>query len=331
MRGRILIAFLIGCGGSGLDIDADQDNVCGEIARVACHNLYQCCSEGEIEAFLDVSDPRTELECQADVGRRCVRAIATLDFSIDEKRARFDGSRMNRCLDSLVAPTGTCATVATELPWTEACADSAWIGLVGDGAECLQSFECASKDSFCGASQTCIAKPVEGQECGIAGCATGLYCNAGICRTQLAAGAVCSSSVQCQMNLFCDFGGAPSVCAPLRQPGEPCTGNASCVSAQCNPGTCMGTTQTCFTDSQCSGRCADDGSTCFNDGNCAVGQCSISANACTSPTQCTGVGETCIFPVKCNPGDCVGSIVCADRHFIVDYCEAALGALPFPE
>ena len=133
------------------------------------------------------------------------------------------------------------------------------------------------------------------------------------------------------MNLFCDFGVAPSVCAALRQPGEPCTGNASCVSGQCNPGTCAGSTSTCFTDSQCNGRCADDGSTCFNDGQCATGHCSISNNPCTTPTQCTGVGETCIFPVKCNPGDCVGSIVCADRHLVIDYCQAALGALPFPE
>jgi hypothetical protein len=36
-----------------------------------------------------------------------------------------------------------------------------------------------------------------------------------------------------------------------------------------------------------------------------------------------------VFPVKCLPAECVGDIVCAEQHLNVDYCEAALGSVPF--
>jgi hypothetical protein len=36
-----------------------------------------------------------------------------------------------------------------------------------------------------------------------------------------------------------------------------------------------------------------------------------------------------VFPVKCLPAECVGDIVCAEQHLNVDYCEAAIGSLPF--
>ena len=51
---------LAACGSDGLSIDANSSNFCGQIAEVACHNLYQCCTEGEIEGYLNVSDPRTQ-------------------------------------------------------------------------------------------------------------------------------------------------------------------------------------------------------------------------------------------------------------------------------
>jgi hypothetical protein len=331
MRARLIaIVFLIGCGDDGVDIDANKDNVCGEVAEVACHNLYQCCSEGEIEDFLRVGEPRTELECRDDVRRLCDRSIAQLDFAIDQKRLRFDGKTMNDCLDALVAPSGTCATVATELPWADACMNSAWVGLVDNGGTCFNTLECASKDSVCGVSQTCTAKPIAGQPCGASGCASGLFCSAGMCRAQGGPGISCGSSVQCLTGLFCDFNAAPSQCAPVRAPGEPCTSSDACMSARCNPGMCAGTTQTCFQDSNCGGRCEDDNSNCFQDSNCGIGACAISAATCTSQVQCTGVGDTCVFPVRCLGGDCIGEPLCADRQLVIDYCQDALGDLPVP-
>lgn len=330
MRARLMaIAFLLGCGGGGVDINTNQDNVCGEAAEVACHNMYQCCSEGEIEQFLHVSDPRTEAECRDDISRECARSIASLDFAIDQKRVRFDAKIMNDCLNALVAPSDTCATIASALPWTAACMNSAWIGLVENGGTCLATAECASKDSFCGANQTCIARPTEGQPCGVSGCATGLFCSVGTCRAQLGEGGACASSIQCSDGLFCDLGAIPSVCAARHAPGEACTSSAACTSNQCNPGTCAGTGQTCFTGSNCTGQCADDSSPCFTDSTCAPGTCSGTTTTCFTPTGCAA-GSTCVFPVRCNPGACVGDVVCADRHLVVDYCQAAINDLPVP-
>lgn len=248
MRAQLMaIAFLLGCGGGGVDISTDQNNVCDQVAEVACHNAYQCCSEGEIERLLNVTDPRSENECRSDISRRCIRSIAALDYGIDQKHVRFDSKIMNDCLNSLVAPGDTCATLASALPWTEACMNSAWIGLVEDSGACLSSAECASKDSFCGANQTCIARPTEGQACnfstGVTGCASGFFCLGGTtCRAQAAAGGACTSLSGCLDGLFCDTTTLPGACAPLRAPGETCTNSAACTSAQCNLGTCASST-----------------------------------------------------------------------------------------
>jgi hypothetical protein len=136
-------------------------------------------------------------------------------------------------------------------------------------------------------------------------------------------------SSQCREGLFCDQAAVPAACAPRRAPGEACTSSAACTSNQCNPGTCASTGQGCFVDASCSGQCADDNSACFTDGQCALGTCSGTTTLCATQATCA-VGSTCVFPVRCNPGDCVGDIVCADRHLVVDYCQAALNNLPVP-
>jgi hypothetical protein len=331
MRARLIaIAFLFGCGGSGVDISTNQDNVCDQVAEVACHNLYQCCSEGEIEKFLAVSDPRTESECRVDFSRRCARSIASLDFGISQKHLKFDAKTMNTCLDALLAPSSTCATIESALPWTDACMDSAWVGLVDDGGDCLSKAECASKDSFCSSSQKCTALPGDGQPCGAFGCATGTFCSAGTCRAQVAAGAACTSSIQCLKGLFCDVVAMPAACAPLRAPGETCTADATCTSNHCNPGTCAGSTTQCLTKNSCSSRCANSNNFCITDGDCAPGTCSMTPTQCTAGNPCVGVGNTCVFPVKCNPAECVGDVVCAEPHVVVDYCQGALNDLPVP-
>jgi hypothetical protein len=207
--------------------------------------------------------------------------------------------------------------------------NSAWVGLVADGSACLSTPECASKDSFCSAGQKCTALPGDGQPCSAFGCATGTFCSAGTCRAQLAAGGACTSSLQCLKGLFCDVTALPAACAPLRAPGEACSGNTTCTSNQCNPGTCMGSTTTCFTKNNCSARCADDNSFCFTDSDCGpTGTCSMTATACSIVTPCVGVGNTCIFPVKCNPAECIGDVVCAEPHVVVDYCQGAINDLP---
>ncbi len=332
MRARLIaIAFLFGCGDSGVDISTNQDNVCDQVAEVACHNLYQCCSEGEIEKFLAVSDPRTESECRVDFSRRCARSIASLDFGISQKHLKFDSKTMNKCLDALLAPSSTCATIESALPWTDACMNDAWVGLVDDGGDCLSKIECASKDSFCSGSQKCTALPGDGQPCSPFGCATGTSCSVGTCRAQLAAGGACTSSVQCLKGLFCDVSTAQPTCAALHAPGDACAGNGndSCVSTKCNLGTCAGSSQMCSTSNNCLGTCGTGTATCTADSQCSVGTCSVGGLTCFSQSGCIDPGSVCVFPVKCNRAACVGA-VCAESHVVVDYCQGAINDLPVP-
>jgi hypothetical protein len=312
------IALVTGCGGDdGVAINTNASNVCDEIAEVACHNLYGCCTENEIQDFLGLSEPRTQVECRADVKTSCERRIATLEFSLDQNRVRFDANIMNNCLAALVAPDGSCAEVVPELPWTEACMESAWVGTVTVDNECRYA-----------QNQKCAARPGHGQACG-SGCAHEFYCASGICQPRLPTGGVCTSTSQCAEDLFCDVNAPMPVCTARQPGGAACTSSAGCESSQCIPGVCAGPTSgnTCYRDTDCSNRCADDGSFCSTAANCATGTCQISGFSCSSPTAC-GVGDTCVFPVQCVPGDCVGDPVCTIPQFVVDYCTGALSQLP---
>ena len=322
-----IVAF-IGCGDDGVSINTNQDNVCDEIAEVACHNLYSCCTENEIENFLSVSEPRTQVQCREDVKTSCERQSATLEFSLTAGRVRFDPNLMNNCLASLLAPEDTCAEVVTALPWTEACMDSAWVGTVLVDGECRYGYECAgTPDTFCAPSQKCTARPGRGQACG-SGCAQDLYCTSGICQPRLPVGGVCTSTSQCEEKLFCDTAAPMPVCTARQLGGSACTSSSGCVSSQCIPGVCSGpSSNTCYRDTDCSSRCADDGSFCSGPSSCASGTCQTSGAFCATPTSC-GITDVCVFPVACLPGDCVGDPVCTAPQFVVDYCTGALGQLP---
>jgi hypothetical protein len=327
----IAVLMIAGCGGNGsVSIDADEDNVCGEIAEVACHNLYQCCAEGEIEDFLGVSEPRTELQCRDDIERLCVRRANTLSFSIQEGRVRFDSNIMNACLEALVAPDDTCSSVVTKLPWTEACVNSAWIGTVANEQSCLFNHDCSGgADAFCAPSQKCAMRPTAGMPCNsVTPCASQFFCQVGMCAPKIAAGGMCTSSIQCQTDLFCDTSVAQPVCTARGAGGAPCASSSGCLSGTCIPGTCMGTSNQCFNDNQCSMRCSNNPQqTCSSPASCGLGTCSMSLGSC-SGTCPGGAGDICNFPNQCLPGDCIGNPVCTAATLTVDYCTGALSELP---
>jgi hypothetical protein len=331
MRGSLfvssLVVFAIGCGDEGVNIDTNDSNVCDEVAEVACHNLYQCCTEGEIESRLKVSEPRTELQCREDISRACERDTASLAFSIQEGRVRFDGEVMNGCLSALVAPENTCAEVLPALPWTEACMNTAWVGTVAVDGACFFNVECAgAPDNFCAPNRKCQARPGHGQPCG-SGCASQFYCTGGLCQPRLPAGGLCAQTSECQTGLFCNTSLPMPACTAPGEDGATCTSSSACKSNQCIPGTCAGSSNSCYLDTQCSGRCADDNSSCSNASQCAPGTCMLSGFSCSSPTSC-GTSDTCVFPVQCLPGDCVGDPVCAPTQLTVDYCEDPFRDLP---
>jgi len=338
MRHKLVIVFLVmaACGGDGKpQIGANKDNVCSQIASVTCYNLYQCCSEGQIESFLKVSDPRTEEQCITDVTRLCDQQIGLVDASIKAGRVTFDSATMNACLKALVAPDGTCSSVGSMLPWATACMNSAWVGAVAVGGMCLHGFECANPTgAFCASNQTCTALPTEGMPCvnGVQ-CAGGFFCGAGTCRAQLAAGGMCNSNQECQKGNFCNTA-QPRVCEAVHSAGQPCTSNLACQSNKCLPGVCSGTTQNCFTSTDCqfNGHCSNNPNLfCTTDGTCGAGTCSIGGATCTTQAQCTATASgTCMFPNTCVLSTCTGNIVCGDTQVEADFCTNAVAAIPAP-
>jgi len=317
-----VLGLLAACGGDdAITVNATQDNFCDQIAQVACHNMYQCCTEGEIESRLNVSEPRTELQCRADFSLRCDRSAADLKDSLAAGRVTFDATKLDACLNSIVAPTDVCSDVVMELPWKTACKDSAWVGTVATGGACLFDFDCTgAPDSFCGPNQKCQMKPTAGFPCGT-GCASAYYCGTNnTCAPRLAEGAPCTGTTQCAKDLYCDTTQTMPVCAGRKGAGEACTSNLGCVSNECIPGTCMGTSQQCYTDTQCNSRCANNGAFCTTAYNCGAGNCSISGISCSSDLTCGSTGGSCVFPIQCLPGDCIGDPVCTSQTLEVDYC-----------
>jgi hypothetical protein len=330
--GILAAGSLAGCDNDGApEIDVTASNYCEEVAKVACYNVYRCCTEGEIEGFNGVEDVRTEAECVTDTTIRCEREIAALTWSIAEGRLSFEGSVMTPCLEALITPVETCATVYSELPWADACEEPfGFVGTVPNGSQCYFSYECAGgENSYCTPSRVCAAKPTQGMPCG-SGCAPAYYCDVGTCAARLGAGGLCIADEQCAEDLFCDIGGT-GMCTPLKLLGEACTENDHCDSGRCVPGQCShDATESCFMDADCATVCEDDLSQCFGQDsvcNPGGGTCAVGGAVCFSDGAC-GVNGPCNFTVQCVPQTCGGTIVCGDNTVLVNYCSAFQNQVP---
>lgn len=329
-----VLGVVAACGDDGVNVSTSESNFCDQIADVVCHNLYQCCTESEIEGYLDVSEPRTELQCREDVKRRCDRQAPDIRDSLEAGRIEFDSVRLNDCLNAVLAPDDVCSEVVTELPWKEACEEAPWVGMVQTGGSCFFNHDCAGyPDSFCGPDQKCKAKPTAGFPCGT-GCASDFYCNTTnqTCAAKGTLGAPCIGNVECQKDLYCDVpsGTTMGMCAMKQGGGSACRSDAACLSSDCVPGMCMGTTQSCYESDDCQSRCANTGFSCDAASDCGNGNCSISGTTCSEFSPCGGgTGDNCVYPVQCVPGSCVGDPVCTSQTVVADYC-SGIGVIPDP-
>lgn len=343
MRGSclVLLGLLVGCQ-DGFSVNASAETFCDEYAEVVCHNMYQCCTEAQIEAELGVDEPRTEQQCRVDKKRTCERATVSVRDSLKAGRVTFNPDAFNNCLSAMVAPSDTCSEYVMKNPFDEACEESPWVGTVAMGGTCYFDHDCAGapRSAECGPDQKCVALPTGGFPCPNGTCAEGFFCGTNaICESRLAENAPCTSNGQCQEDLFCDLTATPTpICTARKGGGEACTSNAACESGECVPGRCMGTNLTCYTDAQCGGRCADTNSTCTvgfdylcnpTGGFCNV-VTSVPCSGSTADSQCLAAeaGDKCIFNVACVPGDCVGDPVCTAPLFLTDYCAIGLGLSP---
>ena len=339
-----LLGLLVGCQ-EGFSISATETTFCDEFAEVACRNMYQCCSEAQIENELGVSEPRTETQCVEDKKRNCVRATSSLRDSLEAGRVTFNPEPLNTCLEAYVAPDdNTCAAYFDKLPWTEPCKAQVWTGTVAVAGTCFFDHDCAGwpKSAECGPDQKCLVLPGGGQPCPQGLCADGFFCNTAgtpVCAARLGENSPCTSNGQCLDELFCDQTAMPMpICTKQKPGGSACTSDLGCISGDCVPGKCAMTNQQCFTDTGCQAHCANSTSFCqvgFDyTCNTTPGHCDVvTSQPCSGSSgdsQCVSAsaGTRCIFNIACVPGDCIGDPVCTAPLFLADYCTVGLGLTP---
>lgn len=167
----------------------------------------------------------------------------------------------------------------------------------GVGADCstLGQPQC-DETTFCDFQDyKCAALPVAGEACrtGARRCTGSATCRAGMCEAKLDGGAVCSSSEDCVLGLYCDGTcqerrGGGSLCPR----GDECYEWMACVSGTCAVPRTPG--ETCSKSSDCGAGLGCDGVTRV----CAeleiattVGaSCSGDLALCAAPLRCAGFG-----------------------------------------
>ena len=276
-----------GAGGGGGGLSAAPiplDQYCNRWAEMVCRIADDC---GCLTQFGVGADG-----CAVFVRADCVDEVET---PVSAGARSFRPDEAGRCVAGVRAVVSDCTIDgADEVP---AACDELLVGVRAQGeacesdGDCVPGLECI--DTVCG------RRPVEGEACGDAGCASEHFCgDDGLCRRYRGEGGACpEGSRACDGQLYCDE--RTQTCEPYLGRGESC-GHA--------PGACD-SDLTCAEDQTCqpypgtgescrpSGVCAGD-LFCDGEGVCRAPR--GEAEACTEPRQCASV--------ECQDGACVGEV-----------------------
>lgn len=301
-------------------VESTPDNFCGEVAKVACYNMFRCCTGAQIEGLLGLTQSITEQDCRRDVKLLCLDDTANIRDSMSKGRARLNAGALNLCLEAMLAPEGVCFQHRPDIPWSDICDQPAVSGLVAPGQNCLYDYECF-ENSYCAPDRTCRAFPQINEPCPGSVCAEGLYCDWSqvTCQPRKGANQPCDMSMECSEQLYCHVSATGGTCQAKKQVGVQCGGDYECDSDYCIPGLCDDNSA-CYGDDDCTGTCQGSQDTCWTDGDCP-GTCSGSADACYYDYDCTSnlcIHEQCL-------GVCHGMPVCGDYYTVVDYCPSSVG------
>lgn len=150
--------------------------------------------------------------------------------------------------------------------------------------------------AFCAAPGPCIGLESEGGTCGgSSGCAEGLACVDGACRTPSRVGATCAENAECESGRCAD-----GACAEKAVDGEPCGEDSECASGRCD-----------FTRGSCRPPEPLEG-LCMEHEDCESGYCDrdLELGAGNCRVRRTD-GETCDEDPQCLGGACIDGICAA--------------------
>ncbi len=223
MKYTIWIALLSACGGGGGG-GVSPSEFPAAIAEVTCSRLAECCTT---EEFMDETlGSDDEAECKAIFTGFGGLLADVIEDSVAAGRLIYHGDRVQTCLDVIAGLS--CADFQTEADIEGSACQDPFEGLVENGGECANDFDCVS--NYCSGDSldfegnimfgACIDAPVAGQPCDDNDCADGA---------------------------FCDRSGETPTCAPLLADGASCNLSSECLSDNCDD------TGTCSAERTCDG------------------------------------------------------------------------------
>jgi hypothetical protein len=287
-------SMLVGCGPDTKNTSSGNppsgpialENLSQALAQSYCELAFSCCTAMEQAVIFEDLNmvPKTAEECTAS-SKEFYDSLVLADIkaSVDAGRVKYDGALAATCLDKI---EGQCNSLATGGVGGDAECNAVFVGLVADGGDCVDSQDCATKDSFCTKAQgammgKCEAPAKEGESCATTFCADGLVCDFGAmtqtCIKPIADGQMCTSDFSC-ISEYCDS--ATGTCSQPKPVGSDCSSPQACKDSYCD-----------FQTSKCTALKAD-GEACMFFDECQSGDCDQDTMMCTPVTpapQCDGI------------------------------------------
>jgi hypothetical protein len=237
----VVLGGLSGCGKVG-GIPVDQTAT--RIANTICPKAWMCCTADQLST--NSAAGTSEQDCITQTTDSYKNQLSALQFSIDQKRASYQSSKLDACL--MTIQTSDCATldVTNHVAGIPGC-ESFTTPLVPLGGACSQDYECIN--GWCNVP-------------------TGSTNGEGACASFVGAGQSCAAAggPSCGPNAVCDVEGTPNdssddLCAAVSDIGGSCADDLQCTSLNCSSSGGSGMT--------CQAATTPPGAMCFYSSGCS--------------------------------------------------------------
>jgi hypothetical protein len=239
---------LPGCGNVG-GIPVDQTAT--RIANTICPKAWMCCTGDQLSS--NSAAGISEQDCITQTTASYKSQLSTLQFSVDQKRASYQSSKLDACLMTIQTSDCTALDVTNHVAGIPGC-ESFTTPLVAVGGACSQDYECIN--GWCNVPTTsnngegvCAAFVPAGGSCAVAGgasCGPSSVCDVegtpddssdDLCAAVSDIGGTCADDLQCTSLNCTSSGGSGMMCAAATTPPPAmCFYSSGCSEAGGRPG-----------------------------------------------------------------------------------------------
>jgi uncharacterized protein (TIGR03382 family) len=207
------------CGGvHGIPIDKTAT----DIAQAVCPQAWTCCTADQLSGNDQAGT--NQADCEAKTAEEFRGRLAGVQRSEDQGRARYEQTKVDRCLDTIRNSTCGELNMTNHLTGVPNCG-SFVTPLVPPGGKCGNDYECI--DSWCKHEEgslgdgVCTLGHVAGETCAADHCGSGLSCDPkgtdqdhsdDVCVEPRDNGATCSDPYECKSGICNSSGGSGMTC-----------------------------------------------------------------------------------------------------------------------